>query len=212
MFKHEDIWKAIDLLAESHGLSTSGLARKAGLDATTFNKSKRVTSQGKPRWPSTESLSKVLEITGEGLETVSSFIGSPANHQTLRIRIPVIGCARAGEDGFFDDAGYPAGEGWDELDFPNLPDRNCYALEVSGNSMEPLYRDGDILVVSPDARTFRKGDRVVTRTADGQVVAKELIRITAKKVTLRSLNSDYDDMVLERAEVDWIARILWVSQ
>jgi phage repressor protein C with HTH and peptisase S24 domain len=63
MLKHADVWRAIDRLAQEHGMSPSGLARKAGLDPTTFNKSKRITREGRPRWPSTESISKILAAT-----------------------------------------------------------------------------------------------------------------------------------------------------
>ncbi|MGE4313039.1 MAG: hypothetical protein AB7E85_02045 [Pseudobdellovibrionaceae bacterium] len=63
MFDHTAIWAAIDRLAKSNNLSTSGLARKAGLDPTAFNRSKRVTPDGKPRWPSTESIAKILAVT-----------------------------------------------------------------------------------------------------------------------------------------------------
>lgn len=63
MFTHEEIWRAIERLAEKNGLSTSGLAKKAGLDATTFNRSKRISPEGKPRWPSTESVSRILSAT-----------------------------------------------------------------------------------------------------------------------------------------------------
>jgi phage repressor protein C with HTH and peptisase S24 domain len=67
MLRHSDIWNAIDRLARDHGFSPSGLARRAGLDATTFNKSKRKTRDGKERWPSTESISKILQATGASL-------------------------------------------------------------------------------------------------------------------------------------------------
>ena len=63
MFTHDEIWSAIDRLAESKGLSASGLARLAGLDPTAFNRSKRISPNGKPRWPSTESLSRILAVT-----------------------------------------------------------------------------------------------------------------------------------------------------
>ena len=63
--KHEDIWRALDTLAAEHGMSTSGLARRAGLDPTTFNPSKRRMPDGRARWPSTESLAKVLLATGD---------------------------------------------------------------------------------------------------------------------------------------------------
>lgn len=64
MYTHSDIWRAIDRLAAETGYSPSGLAKKAGLDPTTFNKSKRVSADGKPRWPSTESIAKILAVTG----------------------------------------------------------------------------------------------------------------------------------------------------
>ncbi len=76
MFTHDEIWKAIDALAQRHGYSPSGLAKKAGLDPTTFNKSKRTSAEGKPRWPSTESISKILSVTGEN---ISGLLGSGGN-------------------------------------------------------------------------------------------------------------------------------------
>ncbi len=63
MLTHEGIWNAIDQLARRNDLSTSGLARLAGLDPTTFNRSKRFSREGKPRWPSTESIAKILSVT-----------------------------------------------------------------------------------------------------------------------------------------------------
>lgn len=64
---HAWIWAALDQLAANHNLSPSGLARLAGLDPTAFNRSKRVTGEGRLRWPSTESLAKVLDATGTSL-------------------------------------------------------------------------------------------------------------------------------------------------
>lgn len=61
---HEQLWDALDALAKHAGLSPSGLAKKAGLDATAFNKSKRVAANGRPRWPSMESIAKALAATG----------------------------------------------------------------------------------------------------------------------------------------------------
>ncbi len=77
--------------------------------------------------------------------------------------------------------------------------------------MEPLYRNGDIIVVSPEGN-IRKGDRVVAKTIDGQVMVKELSRKTTTKIELKSLNPDHDDIILEPSQTEWIARVLWVSQ
>ena len=67
MLSHSGVWAAIDALAERHGLSVSGLARRAGLDSTAFNRSKRLSGDGRPRWPSTESIAKILAATGTSL-------------------------------------------------------------------------------------------------------------------------------------------------
>src|ERR1700733_4403142 len=100
MLTHTQIWRAIDALAARHSMSPSGLAKLAGLDPTTFNKSKRCAANGKLRWPSTESLAKILSATGETLETfvalVSERRGAPAR------MVPLIGMAQAGRAGFFD--------------------------------------------------------------------------------------------------------------
>lgn len=64
MLTHEQIWMGIDRLADRAGYSASGLAKAAGLDPTSFNKSKRFSADGKPRWPSTESIAKILSVTG----------------------------------------------------------------------------------------------------------------------------------------------------
>ncbi len=210
MLKHADIWRAIDRLAAQNGLSASGLARRAGLDPTTFNKSKRTTGDGKLRWPSTESVAKVLEATGANLAEFVSLVGDAGPGGAVQ-RVPVIGYAQAGSEGFFDDAGYPVGSGWDELVFPSIGDSHAYALEVSGDSMEPAYRDGDTIIVSPSAQV-RRGDRVVVRTREGEVMAKQLVRETATRIELMSINRAHPDRVIPRADLAWMARIVWASQ
>lgn len=217
MISHDSIWAAIDRLAESAALSTSGLARKAGLDPTAFNRSKRVSPEGKPRWPSTESIAKVLTVTGASMGEFIALVEMreittlPA-HAVARA-IPLIGLVQAGRNGFFDDGGFPVGSGWDEVRFPDAQaaDEHSYALEVQGDSMLPLYRDGDILVVNPTAQ-LRKGDRVVVRTRNGEVMAKELARKTGQRVELQSLNPAHGPLIVPVQDIQWIARILWVSQ
>jgi len=210
MLTHAQVWSAIDRLAARAGLSASGLARRAGLDPTTFNKSKRITASGRARWPSTESISKALAATGTSIETFVGLIhGDKAGASTRGV--PLLGFAEAGAGGYFDDGGFPAGTGWDEIAFPAVDDTHAYALEVSGQSMEPAYRDGDIILVSP-ASPIRRGDRVVVKTRDGEVMAKELKRSTAKAIELKSLNAQHPDRTIATEDVLWVARILWASQ
>ena len=125
--------------------------------------------------------------------------------------MPLIGFAEAGSGGYFDDAGFPAGKGWDEIPFPAVNDEHAYALEISGSSMEPAYRDGTIILISP-AASIRRGDRVVVKTREGEVMVKELKRRTAKTIELRSINADHGDRSLPVRDVEWIARVMWASQ
>ncbi|MDH3472219.1 MAG: helix-turn-helix transcriptional regulator [Rhodospirillales bacterium] len=210
MLRHADIWRAVDRLAAKYGMSASGLARRSGLDPTTFNKSKRVTKEGKQRWPSTESIAKTLESTGASFAEFVSLIDEQSGGGLVR-RVPVIGYAQAGAAGYFDDAGYPSGSGWDEVLFPQVGDPHAYALEISGESMEPVYRDGDIIIVSP-AASIRRGDRVVVKTRNGEVMAKQLARQSALKVELSSINPGHPDRSLDTSEIAWMSRIVWASQ
>lgn len=209
MLRHPDVWRALDRLAAENGLSASGLARRSGLDPTAFNKSKRINPQGKPRWPTMESVAKVLAATDATLADFARILG-PAGGKAGR-RYPVIGLAKAGQGGYFDDAGYPVGNGWDEVVGPDIGDNNAYALEITGDSMAPVCRPGDMIIVSPGA-TVKNGDRVVVRTKKGEVLAKELIRRTTRRVELKSINGRHPDPVVPAKELDWIARIMWVSQ
>jgi phage repressor protein C with HTH and peptisase S24 domain len=208
MLTHEQIWNALDRLATRAGLSPSGLAKRAGLDPTTFNKSKRITPDGRGRWPSTESVAKALAATGV---TIDSFVQYIENSARAVQAVPLLGFAEAGSGGYFDDGGFPVGKGWDEVGLPSVNDEHAYALEISGDSMKPTYRDGDVIVVSPGA-PIRRGDRVVVKTKDGEVMVKELRRRTQKVIELQSLNPAHSDRTLPTSEVEWVARIVWASQ
>jgi phage repressor protein C with HTH and peptisase S24 domain len=219
LLSHERIWAAIDALAETKKLSPSRLAREAGLDPTSFNKSKRFTGAGRPRWPSTESIAKALRATGITLADFIALVEDrPLNAVEIQTRfkpgvrnVPLLGLAQAGVGGFFDDGGFPAGHGWDQISFPATDDDMIYALEVSGNSMEPLYREGDIIILQPGAN-IRRNDRIVVRTNDGEVMAKELVRKTASVIELKSLNPEHADLKIPLDAIDWVARIVWASQ
>ncbi|MGE7370664.1 LexA family transcriptional regulator [Neorhizobium sp. NPDC001467] len=224
MLSHETIWSALDALAERHQLTPSGLARRAGLDPTSFNKSKRQGPDGRMRWPSTESIAKVLEATGSSIDQFLSYLGpDQASRPVLEALptdrraaysngVPLLGFAQAGAGGFFDDGGFPAGQGWDVVDFPAAPASGAvYALEVQGDSMLPLYRDGDRLIVEPGAQV-RRGDRVVVKTREGEVMAKVLLRQSAKSIELNSLNPAHPNRIFDISEIEWIARIIWASQ
>jgi phage repressor protein C with HTH and peptisase S24 domain len=210
MLTHAQIWTALDRLAAVAGLSPSGLARKSGLDPTTFNKSKRITPDGRTRWPSTESVAKALAATGTTIDTFVHLI-EDSGRSAVKKTLPLIGLAQAGKVGTFDASGFPAGLGWEEIRFPAVDDEHAYALEVSGDAMAPAYPDGTVLIVSP-AASIRRGDRVVVKTADDAVTVKELKRRTARTVELRSIEPAATERTLSARDVLWIARVIWASQ
>jgi phage repressor protein C with HTH and peptisase S24 domain len=224
MLSHKRIWAAIDALAERNDLSPSGLAKRAGLDSTTFNKSKRFAADGRPRWPSTESLAKIMEATGSSLDEFMGLVRdgeTPAATAAMPLsrmgavplrEVPLIGMAQAGAGGYFDDAGFPAGQGWETVAFPGADlDEGAYALEITGDSMLPLYREGDIIIVSPTGQV-RRGDRVVVKTRGGEVMAKTLLRRTSLVIELESANPAHPPRTFPVSDIEWMARIVWASQ
>ncbi len=212
MLSHDRVWAAIDALAERYSLSASGLAKRAGLDSTAFNKSKRQSADGRPRWPSTESIAKIIDATGASLDEFFNLVsGSRASAMLAHSSVPMLGFAQAGAGGFFDDAGFPVGHGWELIELPAQTREGAYALQVQGDSMLPLYRDGDVLIVEP-AAPVRRGDRVVVKTTSGEVMAKVLSRRTAERFELLSVNEAHPLRIVAAGDVDWLARIVWASQ
>jgi phage repressor protein C with HTH and peptisase S24 domain len=207
LLTHEQVWTALDRLAARAGLSASGLARRAGLDPTTFNKSKRVTPDGRERWPSTESVAKALAAADASIETFVQLTGDGARHAAS---VPLLGMTQAAQRGHFDERGHLAGKDLDEIALPSPDGDDAFALEISGHGYEPAYRDGDVLLVSP-ATVIRRGDRVVVKTT-GEVVIGELTRRTAKAVELATLGATPADRAITASDIEWIARVIWVRQ
>jgi phage repressor protein C with HTH and peptisase S24 domain len=210
MLSHGQIWSAIDTLASRYKLTTSGLARKAGLDPTTFNKSKRVSPDGRLRWPSTESIAKILDATGAELDEFLSILKNRTNENVGHL-IPLIGLGEAGDPGLFDAQGRAVKERWDEFCAPGHEEDHSFALEINGDGLLPHYRQGDIVICSPN-EAVRRGDRIVVRMAQGDIVIGQLRRRTAKALDVTDFASPGSERLVHLAEVSAIARIIWVSQ
>jgi len=208
MLSHDQIWVALDRLAARAGLSPSGLAKRAGLDPTTFNRSKRVTADGRERWPSTESIAKALAAAESSLDIFARLIDSDTGDGRS---VPLLDFALAGASGAFDESGVPAGKGWTEIALPTTEDSRAFALEISGDALAPAYRDGDVILVSPGT-PIRKGDRVVVKAKAGEVTLAMLKRRTAKAVELQPLDTTQGERTMAAGDVAWIARIVWASQ
>src|ERR1041385_4978089 len=206
---HAQIWGAIDALASLAGTSPSGLAQRAGLAPTPVNKAKRVTSDQRQRWPSTESVAKCLAATGVTLDQFVALVGGLPRSAVRTV--PLISFADASQANHFDERGFPDGDGWDQFGFAAVEDRHAVALEIAGDVLRPALRDGTFIIVSP-AAAIRRGDRVVVKIRSGEVIAKELARKTSKGIELRSLNPAQPDRTLATEDYLWIARIVWASQ
>lgn len=211
MYSHADIWNAIDRLAVTFGYSPSGLAKKAGLDPTTFNKSKRISADGKPRWPSTESIAKILSVTGTTMAEFFSFAENGTGSAPAA-SIPVRDSGQAAHPGCFNEDGVPQGPGWDSIALPlHRHGSGVYALRIEGHELRPLYRDGDIVVVEA-CSTPRRGDRVVARTMRGEIVIGELARLSGGRIEITLPHPDHAPAFFRPDEISWMARIAWASQ
>ena len=210
MLEHHSVWRAIDRLAARYNLSPSGLARQAGLDPTTFNKSKRITKEGKQRWPSTESLAKVLNATGASLGEFVSLIDDQ-ERGTLQRRLPKLRFAMAAQPGYFDAEGRPQRGQWGEIDFPEITDPHAYALEITGDGLLPVYRNGDLVIVSPGA-AVGAGDRVLLRSQQGELLIAELLEKPGDRLRIKSLSCEHVVRELPAEQVQWYSRILWSGQ
>jgi phage repressor protein C with HTH and peptisase S24 domain len=205
--RHEDVWRGLDQLAEKHGLTVSGLARLAGLDATAFNKSKRRSKDNRPRWPSTESISRALDAVGDDFE---DFVDLTA--ESRGVLMPILDFQQAAQPGRFDATGRPISAAWDAVRFPGQDfDKRAFALDLNDASLAPTYRQGDRLIVSPSGE-YSMGDRIVLMTRDGKLLAGELGRQTARRIELKSLSKQQSSWIFPPSELTWIARILWASQ
>lgn len=207
MFTHDGLWSAIDNLAASLGTSTSGLAKRAGLDATSFNKSKRIGIDGKPRWPSTESIARVLASNQLTLSEFLLFL--PADEAHPVPSIPLITFKEAARKNSFDEHGFPNSKKMDAIQFPDFDISTIFALEMSDDKYAPLYRNGSTLILSPTA-PLRRFDRVAVKT-NSQFMLAEFVRQTANKVDLLSL-SDTKTLSYTLSDIVFITRILWASQ
>ncbi len=205
MLTHSQIWNAIDTLARRHGLTPSALAKRAGLDATTFNRSKRQSADGNPRWPSTESIAKILAATGVSVDEFLAIVTTDSGFASL----PFLFSDLLGVDAF-DAEGKPQGGGWERIEPLQGLHGDAFAIGLAGDAYAPFYKPGDVIIASPGAPR-RRGDRVALVATDGSLTIGELGLETPAQVRLRSLAGE-DLPARKRKDIRVLARILWVSQ
>lgn len=207
MLKHHDIWRAIDELAAQYGFSPSGLAREAGLDATTFNLSKRTGDGGKKRWPSTESVSKILEVTGASFMEFAALVAKT----NFKNKLSVISLSAAAKGSHFDADGQPSGKAWTKQSIAGVADAEAFGIDVNGKGLEPTYRQGALLVACPGIKP-QKGDRAAVVTADGQLHVRDVLKVAGKSYELAAIGGKGSKQTISSAEARIIAKIALVVE
>ncbi len=164
MLKHGDIWFAIDTLAQRNNLSVSALARLSGLDPTTFNRSKRINASGKERWPTTESISKILDATGCSLMDFIGLIpGIIVPDGT--IDLPCLQQMMDLQPDTFSRSGTPFGRAWESISISLASHRGDFGIKVSDPKAFPGIAPGSTVLVSTAAE-IRPGDKIVVQNLD----------------------------------------------
>lgn len=205
--QHGDIWRGIDLLARRHGLTPSGLARRAGLDATAFNKSKRLPKDGRPRWPSTESLARVLAAVETDFDEFAALVSGRRS-----VSLPLVAQEALNHT---DDAQHleMADDASELVQLPSSSASDtCFVVELTSDAFAPAYQIRDRLIVALDAQV-RAGDRVLAKPRGEAAVIGELEAGpgTGDQLTLRPMTA-HAIQPIEFADLEWTARILWASQ
>lgn len=213
MFTHDSIWRGIDRLATTFGYSPSGLAKTAGLDPTSFNRSKRMSPDGKPRWPSTESISKILAVTGATMTDFIALVDDAPDAAGPRVdTMPLVTLSKVHTQSCFDSDGYPKSDTWREIAFPSHDDAgHIYALKITDRSAEPVYKKNDILILSR-ATPPGEGSRIFVKIKDGRHLFRTLSKRSQRSVELCPLHSPEGAESFKNSDIDWMARIIWVSQ
>lgn len=214
MFTHDQIWTAIDRLAKDRGYSASGLARQAGLDPTSFNRSKRVSPSGKPRWPSTESIAKILSVTACAVGDFLSMGGIEATGKAAA-SVPLLDLATlAGgrnptgtrEKGNKDkDKIAPARIAASAAHYGPA----CFATHIDDKRFEPLFRKGADLLVDAEGE-ITSGDRVLLFSRrDGLVCG--VVKTVQKNGWDLTLPGN-EQKTMPAADTAWIGRIVLATQ
>ena len=206
--KYDTVWSAVDNLAKSLGMSPSGLAKKSGLDSTTFNRSKRKRPDGKNRWPSLDSLNKVFEfcnITFEEFYKYGETDNPPENLNT----IPYIKLSGVSKTEYCQD-GEICTANWETICFPDGT-KNLYAMEIDNTDYAPLYKFGTTLILAKHSE-IRRNDRVAVFKKDGAFLLAEFIRRKPRTLELQNLNAPEESFSENIDDILFLSRIVWASQ
>lgn len=123
----------------------------------------------------------------------------------LPVEVPVINRVAAGYPTEFTDLGYPARVADEYVRCPDIHDPDAFAARVVGDSMEPDYREGDIVIFSP-AKDVRDGSDCFARLEPDQETTFKRVYLEkddagAEMIRLQPMNSRYSPRVVPRERV-----------
>ena len=208
IMKFEKIWDVIDKFALSNGMSPSALAKSIGLDATTFNKSKRLRADGKQRWPSLESINKILEVYNIELEDLYRF-SVDARQSANALSVPYISLSHLSQGSKAEVRHFDMAS-WKQVNLP-YSTNNIYAIDLDNSAYEPLYNFGATLVVAKDSE-IRRGDRVIIITRNGETLIREFIRREENAIKVCTPYDKETFQYINLSDIKLLNRIIWASQ
>lgn len=119
-------------------------------------------------------------------------------------RVPLLSDVQAGDFHEFVDNFHP-GDGGQELITTSVPVRKrTFALRVKGDSMEPEFHEGWILIVEPDLDA-EPGDFVIAKNQSGETTFKQLVK-EGGDWYLKPLNQRYPIKPLGESRVIGVVR------
>ncbi|MFA5422788.1 MAG: XRE family transcriptional regulator [Phycisphaerae bacterium] len=146
-------------------------------------------------------MNKMLKAEKVNIENVSESVSAGRF-------IPIINKVAAGYPRDFDDLDYPVGIADDYVRCPDIHDPNAFAVRVVGDSMEPKYREGDIVVFSPAVEVHNGDDCFVRFTSPHETTFKRVFFEEDDKVRLQPRNDSYAPTIVQGKRVNGLYRAI----
>ncbi|UPG86825.1 S24 family peptidase [Luteibacter aegosomatis] len=145
------------------------------------------------------------ELTVGPIQPVSQSDATPVHiPRSAFRRVPVVGTASLGMDGYWTDLEYPVGHGDGYFEFPTT-DKDAYVLQVRGGSMHPAIRSGWYVVIEPN-KTPQMGEFVMVKLADGRSTVKEFLWHRDGEYVLNAIANN-ERLVVDEADIDVIHHV-----
>lgn len=192
------------------GLSAAAFATRLGLTRAAVY----LIEDGTTKTLKMETARKVNGVTGVSVDWLAAEIGpmlpdgiqsnaADVNMQLRQLRrIPVVGRAKGGDNGFMDEENYPVGHGNGDLYFP-ARDASAFGLLIEGDSMFPVFPHRSYACVEPN-EVYEPGDDVYVALKDGRKLIKRLAWVRADSIRLDSYNPEHPSITIDSDQVEAI--------